>query len=178
MSAKVAADQNDVAGADGFRTDCVWCDDYSDTRGVDEDSVALPLVYDLGVASHDRHVGNERCVAHGFDHVTEGLHRQPLFQHETGAERDRLRTAHGKVIDGAVDGKVPDGPTGEDKWLHNVGVGCHGKPGAADGKQGAIVPPVQRWVRESRKKDVFDKLIGKPTTATMGKKDAVSGWSR
>ncbi len=43
-------------------------------------------------------------------------------------QRDRLRTAHGDVVHGAVDREITDAATREEQRSHDVGVGGEREP--------------------------------------------------
>jgi hypothetical protein len=60
------------------------------------------------------------------------LHRKTLFEDESGTQSDGPRTAHREIVHGTFDREVADGSTGEDKWLHDIGISRHGKPCAAN----------------------------------------------
>ena len=82
--------------------------DQADAGGVDVDAVALAAVHDLGVAGDDRHARLcGRCL-HRLHDPPEIFHRQPLFEDQPGGQRQRLRAAHGQVVDRAVHGQRAD----------------------------------------------------------------------
>ena len=86
----------------------------ADAGGGDEDLVALAAVDDLGVAGDELHAGAGCGGAHGFDDAAQIVDGQAFFEDEGGGEIQRLRAAHGEVVDRAVHGEAADVAAGKE----------------------------------------------------------------
>ena len=115
----------------------------ADAGGVDEDLVALAAVDDLGVAGDELHAGLGGRGAHRLDDAAQIVDGQAFFEDERGGEIQRLRAAHGQIVDGAVDGEAADVAAGKEDRRDHEGVGGEGEARAADGEHGLVVELVE-----------------------------------
>ena len=103
--------------------------DDADAGCVDVNPVAVAFLHHLGIAGGDLHAGFFAGLRHGGDDVAQCFHRQALFQDEAGREEQRLRPAHGQVIDRAIDGQFADIPAGEEQRADHERIGRESQPG-------------------------------------------------
>ena len=151
-------DQQDVAGRRPLGTHVDAVANPADGRGVDVDPVALAPVDHLRVPGHHRSADRGARRRDRGDDAAQIGHGKPLFEDQADAETERLGTAHGDVVRGAVHGQRADVAAGKEGRLHDEGVGREGEALAADGEHGAVAQLVQRVAAEGRKENVFDEL--------------------
>ena len=114
------------------------------------------------------------AAAHRGDDPPEQIERKSLLQDEADAEIERLRTAHGEVVDRAVDGERADVAAGKDQRPHHVGIG----------REGESAPPMSStapsWRRsssaigEGRADDRIEEPRHRPAAAAMGELDGLA----
>ena len=126
------ADQNGVTGAGVARADIQTGRNDAHAGCVYINAVAMAFLYHLGITGGDFHSGFFAGPGHGGDDIAEGVHRQTLLQDEAGRKEKRPGTAHGQVIDRAVDGQVANIPAGEEERADHEGIGGEGNVDPTD----------------------------------------------
>ena len=82
--------------------------DQSNSRGIDEDSVAFAFVDDFRIACHQLHICLRGGILHRCDDGAQRFHFQPFFKNKSGTQIKGPRAAHGKVIYCAVNREITD----------------------------------------------------------------------
>jgi len=168
------AAQNDmVAGRGPARADIHAVHDPSDARGVDEDLVRGALGDDLGVPGDDGDPGGVGGVPHGLQNPFQIRQRESLFDDQADAQVERHGAAHGQIVDGAVDGQVPDVSAGKENGVHHEGVGGKGQPRSIDGEDGPVVQPGENGVVEQGRHGLGDEPVGEFAAAAVVEGDGV-----
>jgi hypothetical protein len=135
--------------------------------GVDVDTVAVTAINDLGIASDQFYPGAARSRSHAACDCRQAIERHPFFQDEPGAQEERLRAAHGDVVDGAVHCQFPDVAAGKEKWSHHERIRriCQAHPADRDQRCVSHIDCARlckRW-----KKQVFDQFRREFAAAAM-----------
>src|SRR5208282_229539 len=86
----------------------------SNSCRVDEQSVALAFLDDLGIASNHLHARFRSSLAKRIHHTPEFVHREALFDDEGGAQEQRRCAAHGQIVYRAVNGEGTDIAAGKE----------------------------------------------------------------
>src|SRR3954452_15464915 len=82
--------------------------DHADASGVDVDPVAVAALDDLRVTRDDPDARTLRRLAETLRDGTHLGDLDSLLEDEAGGQVERRGTAHGQVVDRAVDGQVAD----------------------------------------------------------------------
>ena len=147
------------------------CGNNADAGRRDEDAIALATVDDLGVAGHERDARLCAGLAHRVDDAREIGQLQPLLEDEGGRQEQRLRTAHGEIVDRAVHGEPPDVPAGKEDRPHDKGIGREGEAGTVDAQRCLVLQSRQHVVPERREEHAVHEVGGEPSTAAVTKHD-------
>ncbi len=110
---------------------------------------------------------------HGVDHLPQDRNCQAFFEDEPGAEIKRVRTSHGQVVDGAVNGQAADVASGKDNGIDDIAVGGHGERGGHHRQQGAVIHFREKWVGEGFNKKLADEFVSGAAAAAMVELDGV-----
>lgn len=158
MRADRAADDHYVARDHPLRTEVDADRDEADPGGVDEDAVAVTGVHDLGVAGRHLDARRARGCAQRVGHACDDRYLHAFLQDETAGEVGGPGSAHGQVVDGAVDREVADAAAGEEQRSHDVRVGGEGQPGAAQRHHGRVGQLRQHVAPVAGREDVLDQF--------------------
>ena len=139
MIADVSADQDFVARAGAAGGDFGWSFDNAYASGCDEDLVALAAIDDLGVTGDELHAGFKRGITHGFHHALQFFGRQALFENERRRQVQRTSTAHGEIVDRAVDCQPADVAAGEKNRSDYERIGGESQARTVDIEDGLVI---------------------------------------
>src|SRR5947209_1133275 len=112
-----------------------------------------------------------RCDAHGIDNPPEVVSRESLLKDERGGQVKRLGSAHGEVVDRAVDGERANVAARKKDWSHHKGVGGEGETRSIHLNNSLIIELIQNRIGERWKKHFFDELCGELTAAAVAEHD-------
>ena len=117
-------------------------------------------------------------MLHRRDDCAQRVHLQAFFQNESGAQVERACATHGEIVDRAIDCEIADVAAGKNQRAHNERIGRKRQARAVDRQHRAIVPLLERVVREGGHENLFDELMGQASAAAVREDDAVVSDSR
>jgi hypothetical protein len=91
MAADISAQDDGIARAHAGGLDRNGRNNAADTRRVDEHTIGLAALDDLGITSDKPNPGSRRGLTHRHSDPAQGRNRQPLLQNEADAEIERPR---------------------------------------------------------------------------------------
>ncbi len=172
VPADVAAEDDGVARAHTRGQDGCARDDAAQARGIDEETVRVAAVHDLGIARHEPHAGRIGRRAHRFEEAPQHRERQALLDDEPDGETQRPRPAHGKIVDRAVHGQRADVSAREHERTDDVGVGRE-RDRTAGIERRAVVALVQFRIAEGRPDERFEQTRHGASAAAVRELDDV-----
>ncbi len=177
MVADLAGEEDRVPRADTRRGELHAGRDDPNPRRVDEDLIAAAATDDLRVAGDDRDAHPRGRGARGLHHAAEILHREPLLEDERERERDRVRAAHGEVVDGPVHRELADVAAGEEDGGDDVRVGRERDTRAASHREDrGVVEPLEGRVPERGDEELLDEAGREQAAAAVADQDPIAGW--
>ncbi|VTR69480.1 hypothetical protein DESC_740219 [Desulfosarcina cetonica] len=142
--------------------------DDTDAGRVDEKLVRRPPGHHLGVTGDDLDTGCLRGALHVDHHAFQVGHGKALFDDHPHTQVQRHGTAHGHVVDRAVDGQVADTAAGKKQRIDHVGVRGEGDPTTGQIEPGPVVEHGQGRVVESWQEKIGCQAMGHlPATAMI-----------
>ncbi len=117
------ADDHHVARPGLIGRDADTFGHQAQSRGVHKEEVPAALFHHLGVARDQGHALFATGDGHGLGDALQISDRQTLFENETGAEIEGLRSTHGQIVDRAVNGQRTDITTREEDGTNDKGIG-------------------------------------------------------
>ena len=172
MQADGPAEDDLIARLHALGADLDAGKDNADAGGVDEHAVAFAPLHDFAVAGHHLDVRLAGRLLDRQHDAPEVLHQEPLLQDEAAAQEERPGAAHRQVVARAEHGQPADVAAGEERRLHDVGVGAEGKPLIAEREQRAVVQRRQERVVEGRQQHALDQVLRQPPAAAVGEEHA------
>ena len=130
MSADVATDNYHVSRSEGTRTDPQVMVHGANSRRGNKHTMTPAVIDHFGVAGYNPHPGLERRLPHRESYPPQRFGGKALLKDKRRAQIQRLCPAHGKIVDGAVDGQCPDVSTGEKEGIDDIRIGGESKLGS------------------------------------------------
>ncbi len=126
---------------------------------------------DLRVAGHDLDAGRSSGPSDRLDLGTQDVARETLLEDHREAERERPGTAHGEVVDGAVDRELADRSAREAQGLDDEAVGREREPRRTGLDRRDIRQRVERRRGEGGDEDALDQRLGRLATGAVRHRD-------
>ena len=180
MSAEITADNDYISGLNGRRTNRLFDVrfNYSNSRSVQENSVALAFVDDLRISGNQLHI----CVCHSLLHRdhdgAQRFHLKSFFENESCTQVQRAGAAHGEIVHRAVYREIANVPSRKDQRAHHERIGGECQSRSVDRNDGAIVPLVEHGIAKCRDENLFDELVREASAAAVRQHDAIVSDSR
>ena len=150
----------------------------SDSGGVNEQAVALPLLDDLGIARHNLYARLRCCLAQRIHHAPEFVHREALLDDEGGAQEQRRCASHRQIVHRAVNRECADVAARKEQRFYYEGVGGDGETLAVHIHDGLVIQTRQHRILEGRQEDVANQLGAQLAATAVPQQDCVFGRER
>ena len=171
-AADVAADEDGVAGLDALGRDTERVLQDANPGGIDKEAIALAFIHNLGIAGDDLDPGSLGGLLHGGGDFPQGLHRQPLFDDESGAEVARARAGHGEVVHRAMHRERAEVAAGKEKGAHDVGIGGEGDALAGEVEHAGVMLRFEQGVAKGGHEELADELVHELAAAAVRQQHA------
>lgn len=172
MAAQIATEQNRITGANAGGANVVGVFNHAYAAGIDKNTIAFAPIHNFGISGDDAHASPPGRPLHGLDDIPEGFHRQPFFEDEPDAEVEGPRSAHGEIINGAMDGEGADITAGKKQGLDHVGIGGEGDAARGHGQgNGIMVGGVLPGDGEGGGKHFGNELLHQLAAAPVGEEN-------
>ena len=129
----------------------------ADAGGGDVHAVGLAALDDFGIAAYHRDAGAAQRTRHGAHLGFENGSWKAFFEHKSDDHGVALGPGDGKIVHGAIYGKLADGAAGKAQWLHDETIGGDGDRCAVDLDAGGIAQRLVRAAEQQRREQSFDK---------------------
>ena len=158
MLADRTVQQNLVARPRAVRRKFHARSNNSDSRRIDKQSVGAAFLHDLRVSGNHGYPGAFGGSLQRLRQPAKGFERQSFFDDERGAQKERLGSSHGEIVDRAVNRERSDVTARKKQWLDDVGIGGECQSAAVDLNRSLIVETRENRVMERRKKNIVQQF--------------------
>jgi hypothetical protein len=141
----------------------------SNARRIDKNLVRLAARNDLRISGHNQDLRFASGLRHGRHNLCQRIKRKPLFQDETGGQIERPGPAHGKIVDGAMDGEAAYVAAREEDGINHVGIGGDGNLPVLHLYQGTVVHLSEVFILKHVDEKVLHELVRRSASASLVK---------